>query len=161
MEHPARKLSAARLTLVQDRPREPSGSDHTIRFPSMTHKLMKGLRAGRSVGIYVANEVSERGQLQSLDQSASLANGARKIEGCDHWVVICHLLDHAQGIVFATIQHHHDLELASVVRLEVLGVLPQYRLNPVLLVVGRYEQQESGIQTRHMLGAWDGAGSAG
>src|SRR6185312_13793985 len=61
----------------------------------------------------------------------------------------CHLLHHAEGVIAAAIEHHHELEFSLVMLLKKARVIPKHRLNAPLFVV-RWNQQQN-ARTGHAL----------
>ncbi len=149
VKNPAGKSPPPRLHLVQHRPRQPARANHAIRLGHVPDQVQKRRRGRGPVGIHVADQIGARRQAQPLDQCPALANGRGKFQGADFGKFRRHPLHHVRGIVPATVEHHHQLELALVIPPEKLGVAAQHRFDPILLVVSRYQQQHTGMDLGH------------
>ncbi len=149
VKNTAGKLPPPRLHLVQHRPRQPARTNHAIRLRGVADQIQKGGRGGGAVRIHVADQIGARGQTQPLDQRAPLANRRGKLQRADLRKFGPDLLHHAEGVVPATVEHDHQLEFALIILPEKPGVVAQSRFDPILLVVGRDQQQHARINLGH------------
>ena len=101
---------------------------------------MERWRSGRAIGIHISNQIAERRQLQSLDQSAALSNGSRELQGANGGVSVGHAPDHPDGVIDTTIEYDHELKIPGIPFFEILGVIPKHRLDAVFFVI-RWNQQ--------------------
>jgi len=153
MEHAARKTPLPRLYLVQNRARYPSRTNHAIRLFPMADQFRKRRGRRRPVCVHVTNQIRQRSQFQPLDQRAAFPNRRRKLQRGNFRKFLLDFFHHAARVVAAPIQHHHQLEFSRIMPPKIRRILAQNRLNPILLVVGRDQQQYAGGFWGHA-GAW-------
>src|ERR1017187_1295026 len=104
---------------------------------------MEGVRRGRAVRVHVADEIGERCQPEPFDERAALADRLWKFQRPDRWIFRPNAAYHTDGIIGAAVEHDHQLELAVVMFLEVVSVVPQHRFNAALFIVGRDQEQQA------------------
>src|SRR5581483_2218788 len=139
----AGEAAQARLALVQNRAGKPARTDHAVRLVAQLREFEERLGTRGAVGVHVTDQIGHRRQAQTFDQRAALADRLGIFESADRGIFLRHAADHADGVVAAAIEHHHELELARVMFLGVLGVFNQHRLDAVLLIVRRDEQEQA------------------
>ena len=145
MKTAARETPQTRLGLAQHRSGQPARTYDAISAISHLNKIVKGVRGRCTVGIHVTDEISMGREFQPLDQRTAFADGVRKIERGDKWKVRGNFFDDAERVIAAAIEHHHQLEFSGVLVPKISTVFAQHRFDPGFLVVGRNQQQKTGL----------------
>jgi len=145
METAAGELSDFGLLLMENSAFEPTGTNHAIGLAASSHQIMKCVRRSCTIGVDVSDQVRKRRELQPFDQRSAFANSLGKVEKADERIIGGNFLDDATGVVFATVEHDDKLKSSVIFLLEVTSILTQNRLDPILLVIGRDQEQEAGL----------------
>ena len=143
VEAAAGELPDFGLGLVENGALEPAGTDDAIGFAGAPDQVMKRARRACAIGIDVADQIGERGKFQTFDESAAFADGFGKIQKADEGEIGGNFLDDAAGVVFAAVENDDELKFAVVFLLEIATVLAEDRLDAVLLVVSRDQEQQA------------------
>ena len=83
MERPAGELAVAALLDVQHGARQPARADDAVHAADVLDQVVKRVRRGRAVGIHVADEVGQRGELEPFDERAAFADRLREFQRAD------------------------------------------------------------------------------
>ncbi len=150
MEYPARKLTLARLGLVENCSRQPAGPDDAVRFRAAFHQIMKGVGRGGAVCVHIADEVGLGGKPQTFDQCPAFSDGCLIFQRLNLWKLFRDSLNHIDRAVPAAIQHDDHLKSAGIMFPEVGSIIPQKWFDPLLFVISGDEQQQTGIGRRHI-----------
>ena len=109
----------------------------------MFQQLQHGGGRRGAIGIHIADDIGEGGQLQSFDQRAAFANGRGKILKADGKKLLRHPLHDGHGVVAAAVHDHDDLIFALIVFPEILRVAAQHRFDARFFVISRDEEQQA------------------
>src|ERR1039457_6160060 len=122
MKNAAGKFPVSRLRLVDDRAGQPARADDTIRSVDAFHQIQKRARRRRAVGVRVADDIAERGELETFDERAALADGRAEFQPAHLGEIRRDALDDAERVVRAAVEDDEDAELAGIILLEKLRV---------------------------------------
>ena len=165
---PAGESPVAGLRLMNDRIRQPARADDAVRAANVPDQIQERPRRRRPVGIHVADQIAEGGELEAFDERAALANRLLEFQHPKHRRKFRRdPPNHSERVVGAAVEHDDELEFAGIIFLEKLRVVAQHRFDAALLVVSRNQEQQTGIRHADSVTAnqWDnqswetGAGS--
>ncbi len=103
------------------------------------------LRRRRAVGVHVADQIPLRRELETLDERAALADGLLEFIRADHGKFRRDLLDDAERVVRAAVEHDDDLEFAGIIPPEELRVIAQHRFDARFFVVSRDQDEQARV----------------
>src|SRR6476619_4567737 len=115
----------------------PARTDRAIDLAQMFDQIEKSWRGRGAIRVNVADEIGLGPEAKAFDERAAFADGRLEFEPADLRKFVGSGCNDLQCVVAATVEDDHDLELASVIGAEILGVIAQNRSNPLLFVVSR------------------------
>ena len=130
---------------MQHRIPQPARADHAIRPADVPGQIKSALRRRRAVGVRVADQFPLRRELEAFDERAALADGLLEFIRANHRKFRRDLLDDAERVVRAAVEHDDDLEFAGIILLKKRGVVAQHRFDAAFLVVSRNQNEQAWV----------------
>ena len=136
---------------MQHRPFQPARADDAVRLVHLFHERVKRLGRRSTVGIHVADVIAERGQPETFDERAALADRQFEFQRADGRKLLRNFLHDAERVVAAAVQDDDNLKFSPVFLLKILGIAAQHRFDALLLVVRRDEDEKAGFLDAHWM----------
>src|ERR1043166_9207131 len=128
---------------MEDGSADPSGTDDTISCGYGFDEIVVGFWGSSPICVYVSDEVGQRGQFEAFNEGAAFAYPAGEFESGNGLEIVGHPADYLDSVVDAAIQDHHQLELAAIIVVKILSVVPENGLDPKFLVISGNEQEQA------------------
>lgn len=146
MKAAAEKFSQSRLLLMQNRTSQPARTDDTVRLADVPGQIQQRTRRCRAVRVRVTDEIAERGELETLDERAALADRLLEFQRADGGKIHRDLLDDAERVIRAAVEDDDDLEFAGIMRAEKRRVIAQHRFDARFFVVSRDQDEQAWVR---------------
>ena len=131
---------------MQNRTRQPARADNAIRLADVPGQIKQRMRRRRTVRVRIADKITERGELEALDERATFANGFLEFQRAHRRKFRRDVPDDAERVVRAAVEDNDDLEFAGIIFAEKLRVIAQHRFDARFFVVSRNQDEQAGVR---------------